>query len=81
MSPTAQTKMVFEESGRTHVCDETETIMAAAGIAVPFGCSMGICGTCRGRKISGEVHMVHNGGISDEEIAKDYFLACCLASA
>ena len=29
------------------------------------------------RKLSGDVHMVHNGGISDDEIAEGYILACC----
>lgn len=29
------------------------------------------------RKLSGEVHMVHSGGISDEDIAEGYILACC----
>ncbi|MBM3606446.1 MAG: hybrid-cluster NAD(P)-dependent oxidoreductase [Alphaproteobacteria bacterium] len=76
----AQAELVFEASGITHACAETDTILAAArtaGIAIPYGCSMGICGSCRTRKISGNVHMVHNGGISDEEIEEGYILACC----
>ncbi|MGB0912734.1 MAG: 2Fe-2S iron-sulfur cluster-binding protein, partial [Phaeobacter italicus] len=35
------------------------------------------CGTCKVRKTSGEVHMVHNGGISDDDVADGYILACC----
>ena len=59
---------------------ETDTILLAArnaGIAIPHGCNMGVCGTCRVKKLSGNVHMVHNGGISDEEIEEGYILACC----
>lgn len=38
---------------------------------------MGICGTGRIRKLSGEVHMVHNGGITDDDVEDRYILACC----
>jgi ferredoxin-NADP reductase len=75
-----QAEIVFEGSGVTRSCSETDTILVAAraaGIALPYGCSMGVCGTCRVKKISGEVHMVHNGGISEEEIDEGYILACC----
>ncbi|MBA4204096.1 hybrid-cluster NAD(P)-dependent oxidoreductase [Pannonibacter phragmitetus] len=73
-------KLVFEESGVTHDCSTMDTVLLgarAAGVAIPFGCSMGVCGSCRIRKLSGEVHMVHNGGISDDEIEEGYILACC----
>ena len=40
-------------------------------------CESGLCGTCKVQKISGEVGMVHNGGISEEEIASGMILACC----
>ena len=29
------------------------------------------------KKTSGDVHMVHNGGISEDDIAEGYILACC----
>ena len=47
------------------------------GLPLPSGCNFGLCGTCRQRKLAGEVHMVHNGGIMDEEIAEGFILACC----
>jgi len=75
-----QVEIVFEDSGITQSCPETDTILLAArnaGIAIPHGCNMGVCGTCRVKKLSGNVHMVHNGGISDEEIEEGYILACC----
>jgi ferredoxin len=61
-------------------CNETATILdtaRAAGVPIPSGCSMGICGTCKVRKLDGQVHMVHNGGITDEDIADGFILACC----
>ena len=42
----------------------------AAGVAIPSGCTFGVCGTCKVRKTAGEVHMVHNGGITEDEIEK-----------
>lgn len=73
-------EILFAGSGVTAACDETETVLAAAkaaGFNIPTGCGFGVCGTCRIRKLSGEVHMVHNGGISAEEIGAGYILACC----
>lgn len=75
-----QAEIAFETSGVTHSCAETETVLAAArtaGIAIPSGCTFGICGTCKVKKTSGHVHMVHNGGITEEEIDEGYILACC----
>jgi ferredoxin len=61
-------------------CHETDTVLAVArgsGIVIPSGCTFGVCGTCKIRKTAGEVHMVHNGGISEEDIDEGYILACC----
>jgi ferredoxin-NADP reductase len=73
-------EIVFEASGVTAQCNQADTILRvakAAGLNIPSGCTFGVCGTCIIRKTSGEVHMVHNGGISDEDIAAGYILACC----
>lgn len=56
-----------------------ETILAAATrrqIVIPCGCAAGICGTCRVKVMSGEVAMAHNGGLSPEDEADGYILAC-----
>lgn len=76
----ASAQIVFATSGITAKCHETDTVLAvakASGLNIPSGCTFGLCGTCKIRKISGEVHMVHNGGISDEDIEDGYILACC----
>ena len=70
----------FSASGVTSQCSETDTILMAAraaGLAIPSGCTMGICGTCKILKTEGQVHMVHNGGITEEDIEEGYILACC----
>ena len=61
-------EIVFADSGVTAACNEAETVLVAAkaaGLNIPNGCNFGVCGTCKIQKLSGEVHMVHNGGISD----------------
>jgi len=76
----AGAEITFTTSGITTACAETDTVLAVAkraGLNIPSGCTFGLCGTCKTRKVSGEVHMVHNGGISDEDIAEGFILACC----
>ena len=73
-------QITFAASGITAKCAETDTVLAVAkanGLNIPSGCTFGLCGTCRIKKTSGEVHMVHNGGITDEDIEEGDILACC----
>ncbi|RQP06078.1 hybrid-cluster NAD(P)-dependent oxidoreductase [Paracoccus sp. MA] len=73
-------QITFESSGVVAKCNETDTVLAVAkanGLNIPSGCTFGLCGTCKVRKTAGEVHMVHNGGITDEDIEEGYILACC----
>jgi len=70
----------FSESGKNIRALAGETVRAAAaraGLHIPTACGMGICGTCKVLKKSGEVIMEHNGGITDEDEADGYILACC----
>jgi ferredoxin-NADP reductase len=76
----ASSQVIFSRSGESVTCTETDTILAVsrtAGLNIPSGCTFGVCGTCKVRKLSGDVHMVHNGGISEEDIEAGYILACC----
>ncbi|MFW2588062.1 2Fe-2S iron-sulfur cluster-binding protein [Sagittula sp. SSi028] len=76
----ARAQVEFLTSGAVVDCAETETLLGAArsaGLVIPSGCTFGVCGTCKVRKTEGTVHMVHNGGITEDEIAEGYVLACC----
>ena len=80
LDETAKASVTFATSGQSVTCTETDTLLAAArsaGIAIPSGCTFGVCGTCKVRKTEGQVHMVHNGGITDDDIEDGYVLACC----
>lgn len=70
----------FARADRAVACVQTDTVLEVArahGLAIPSACQFGVCGTCKVRKLGGEVNMVHNGGISDAEVAEGYILACC----
>ncbi|MFK8081070.1 MAG: 2Fe-2S iron-sulfur cluster-binding protein [Granulosicoccus sp.] len=75
-----ESQVVFTRSSVTTQCLQTDTLLAvakASGLNIPSGCTMGICGTCKIKKTAGEVHMVHNGGITASDIEAGYVLACC----
>ena len=80
-APAADTPFVeFSKSGKKVQLNPGETVHAAAGrlgMYIPKACGMGICGTCKLKKNSGEVTMTHNGGITDEDVADGYILSCC----
>jgi len=76
----AKAEIHFAASGLTAKVTETETVLNAArsvGLNIPSGCTFGVCGTCKIKKTAGDVHMVHNGGISEDDIEAGYILACC----
>lgn len=76
----ARFRLRFEPSGKETEAAPEETVLAVAGrlgIAIPYACGDGICGTCRIAKMSGAVEMTHQGGIEDEEVAAGDILACC----
>jgi ferredoxin len=70
----------FVASDVEAVCLSGQTVLQAAraaGVRISAACEFGLCGTCKVKKISGEVEMSHNGGILDHEIADGFILCCC----
>lgn len=67
-----------EEKMFTHPDPETTILDAAsdAGADVPFACKGGVCCTCRAKLISGEVNMVLNYGLEQDELDAGYILTC-----
>lgn len=47
-----------------------------AAIDLPSQCRAGICGTCRGRLVRGEVDMRDASALDSDEIAAGWVLAC-----
>lgn len=76
----AKAEITFGLSGKSVLSSETETILTAArdaDVAIPTGCTFGVCGTCKIKKRSGIVQMAHSGGIMEDEIEDGFILACC----
>ena len=74
-------QIVVQPSGRHFSTDEGETILAAGirqGISLPYGCKDGACGSCKCKKISGEVRMAdyQAKALSAEELAQGLILTC-----
>ena len=70
----------FAASNREVACHEADTLLAVArqaGLHIPSACLFGVCGACKVRKLEGRVHMVQNGGITDEDVDAGWVLACC----
>lgn len=56
-----------------------KTILEAGlddNIDMPFSCQSGLCTACRGKLLSGKVHMEENDGLTDEELENGYVLCC-----
>jgi ferredoxin-NADP reductase len=73
-------KIQLEKMGNSFECPAGQTILQAAaisGIRLPSSCSSGVCGTCKTKKISGQVEMKPNGGIRQREIDQGWILPCC----
>ncbi|HCU50601.1 MAG TPA: 3-ketosteroid-9-alpha-hydroxylase, partial [Micromonosporaceae bacterium] len=46
------------------------------GINAPFSCRQGTCGACACRIVSGEVKLLNNEILEEEDFAENYILAC-----
>jgi 3-ketosteroid 9alpha-monooxygenase subunit B len=66
-----QTQRVGYEAGETLL-----EAMLRGGISAPFSCTQGECGACMVRRIQGEVELLHNEILSDQDLAAGYTLAC-----
>ena len=74
--------ITVQPSGRAFTASSDETLLAAGlrqGIGLPYGCKDGACGSCKCKKISGDVtHGTHQDkALSVEEEANGFVLTCC----
>lgn len=71
-----------QPSGRSFTAAGHETILAAAirgGVGLPYGCKDGACGSCKCKKLSGDVvHGPHQDkALTAADIEAGYVLTCC----
>jgi CDP-4-dehydro-6-deoxyglucose reductase len=80
-TPAGPFQITVQPSGRSFSVEPGEAILAAAirqGIGLPYGCKDGACGSCKCRKLEGEVvHGAHQSkALSAEEEAQGLVLTC-----
>ena len=71
-----KSKVTIHIDGDAH---DIEAILDAGlenDIDMPYSCQSGVCTSCQGKLISGNVKMNVSDALSDEEIAKGYILCC-----
>ncbi|QKG53335.1 ferredoxin--NADP reductase [Hymenobacter sp. BRD67] len=69
----------YEGSDYVFEVPARQTILDAAldqDIDLPYSCQAGVCTACRGKCLSGKVHLDEREGLSDSELAKGYVLTC-----
>ena len=74
-------QITVEPSGRQFSATDNETILAAAitaGVGLPYGCKDGACGSCKCKKISGEVtHDTYSdNALTAAELEAGFVLTC-----
>lgn len=75
----ASHRVAYRRSGLTlDVADDRSLLEAGVtgGAAMRFSCTMGGCGSCRVRLISGEVESVQPNCLTEQERAAGYVLPC-----
>lgn len=75
-------QVTLNPSGHTFSADEGTLLLEAGlnqGIGLPYGCKSGVCGSCKGKVIAGEV--THGNAdqraLTPEERAQGVTLLCC----
>ncbi|MBD2436786.1 FAD-binding oxidoreductase [Nostoc sp. FACHB-110] len=78
---TSQTVVVFSKSGKEVFSDGEESILSLAeqeGVKIRSSCRSGVCGTCKKRKLEGNVKMegYDPEALEESEIKEGYVLTC-----
>lgn len=75
-------EVVVQEGGKTltfTIPQASDNILDAAlknAADLPFACKGGVCCTCKAKLVEGEVNMLLNYGLEEEEIEEGYILTC-----
>jgi ring-1,2-phenylacetyl-CoA epoxidase subunit PaaE len=69
----------YEGAEYQFAVEPNQTILEAAlnqDIDLPYSCQAGLCTACRGKCLSGKVHLDEREGLSDAEMKQGYVLIC-----
>lgn len=71
--------VIIEGAERSFTMRKGQSVLEAAlenGQDAPFACKAGVCSTCMGKVIEGEVEMIANHALEDYEVERGYVLTC-----
>ena len=71
--------IIYEGKEYKITVEPNQTILEAGldqDIDLPYSCQAGLCTACRGKCLSGKVHMDEREGLSDKEMQEGYVLNC-----
>jgi|FaiFalDrversion3_1042247.scaffolds.fasta_scaffold00025_11 NAD(P)H-flavin reductase/ferredoxin len=76
-------QVVIEPSGKRFTCQEGETILRAglkAGVRLPYSCNSGLCSSCKGFLIEGDVQLRFCSPFAlTQSEREEGFILCCQA--
>lgn len=71
--------VTLDGARRSFTMSKDQSLLDAAldqALDAPFACKAGVCSTCRCRLLEGEVEMIANHALEDDEVAQGYRLSC-----
>lgn len=79
--PNIQTEVtvIIDDDTFHYTMNSDQNILDAgieAGLDLPYSCKGGVCCTCRGKVLEGEVRMDVNYALNDDEVERGYVLTC-----
>lgn len=71
--------VIIDGARRSFTMKKGQSVLEAAlenGQEAPFACKAGVCSTCMGKVLDGEVEMLSNHALEDYEVERGYVLTC-----
>jgi ring-1,2-phenylacetyl-CoA epoxidase subunit PaaE len=71
--------VIIDGAQRSFTMAKGQSVLEAAlenSLDAPFACKAGVCSTCMGKVIEGEVEMLSNHALEDYEVERGYVLTC-----
>ena len=71
--------VIIEGARRSFTMSRGQSVLEAAlenSLDAPFACKAGVCSTCMGKVLEGEVEMLSNHALEDYEVERGHVLTC-----